>query len=52
MSTHPRHTICPIGYYCPQVALDKIACDPAVGKYQDAKGSTECRDCPTGYYCT
>ena len=50
-STHARHTVCPLGFKCPQADDDKIACDPATGKYQDRKGAITCNSCPVGYLC-
>ena len=45
----PYQQICPIGYYCPQGAIDKMAC---IGGYTDVIGQGSCTTCPAGYTCT
>jgi hypothetical protein len=50
-STHPRHTVCPLGFKCPQADATSTACDPTQGKYQDRKGAITCNTCPVGYLC-
>ena len=41
--------ICPVGYSCPDVSQDKVACKN--GLYQDTEGQTSCKSCDAGYYC-
>ncbi len=47
--SNPASQLCPIGYYCPAGAINKLACTTG---YQDLQGQSSCNSCPAGYYCS
>ena len=52
--TDPRYgEICPIGFYCPPGALDKIKCPRGLVIIQTGRANiSDCQRCSPGYICT